>query len=70
MIGYDGKLVQLVFSFEMDWDPPLPVVKKATELYPALCFELRYYQGCCDDPGIFSCAAGVVSDESEPYSRN
>jgi hypothetical protein len=70
VIGYDGKLVQLGFSFETDWDPPLPVVKKAAELYPALCFELRYYQGCWDDPGIFCCAAGVVSDESEPYSRN
>jgi hypothetical protein len=48
----------------------LPVIKKAAELYPALCFELRYYRGCWDDPGIFSCAAGVVSDESEPYFGN
>ncbi|HMB06331.1 MAG TPA: hypothetical protein VKP69_21685, partial [Isosphaeraceae bacterium] len=29
VIGYDGKLVQLAFSFKTDRDPPLPVIKKA-----------------------------------------
>src|SRR5512135_839915 len=64
--AYDDK-VQVVLFFDTAWSPPTPVIRKASELYPALCFELRYYEGDCGVPGLFSCTKGAVSDESEPY---
>jgi len=66
--GYDGKTVEVVFHFDTAWSPPKPVIEKAAQLYPALRFELRYFEcGCCFN-GLFRCSAGEVeSDESGPY---
>src|SRR5512135_2765813 len=53
--------------FDTAWSPPKPVIKRAAELYPALRFELRYFDcGCCFN-GLFCCSGGeVVTDESGP----
>jgi len=60
MTGYDEKTVEVVFHFDTAWSPPKPVIKKAAELYPALRFELRYFEcGCCFN-GLFRCSAGAV----------
>jgi hypothetical protein len=60
--------VAVVFHFDTAWSPPLPVVRKAAELFPSLSFELRYFE--CGDGfnGMFCCSRGEVDfDESGPY---
>ena len=42
--GYDEKTLEVVFHFDTAWSPPMPVIKRAAELYPALRFELRYFE--------------------------
>ena len=60
MTGYDEKTLEVVFHFDTAWSPPMPVIKRAAELYPALRFELRYFEcGCCFN-GLFRCSAGAV----------
>ena len=64
----DGKTVEVVFHFDTAWSPPLPVIKNAAERYPALSFDLRYFEcGCCFH-GVFRCKGGEVEeDESGEY---
>ena len=66
--GYDGKTLEVVFHFDTAWSPPTPVIAKAAERFPALTFELRYFEcGCCFN-GLFRCSRGEVeSDESGAY---
>ena len=66
--GYDGKTLEVVFHFDTAWSPPKPVIEKAAKLYPALRFELRYFEcGCCFN-GLFCCSGGEVeTDECGPY---
>ena len=57
-----------MIHFDTAWSPPLPVVRKAAELFPSLSFELRYFE--CGDGfnGLFCCREGEVDfDESGPY---
>lgn len=66
--GDDEKTLVVVFHFSTAWSPPKPVIEKASERYPALTFELRYFEcGCCFN-GLFRCKGGEVeSDKSGPY---
>jgi hypothetical protein len=36
---------KLFYGFETAWSPPLPVIMKMTELFPALRFNLKYWEG-------------------------
>ena len=66
--GYDGKMLEVVFHFNTAWSPPRPVIKRASELYPALRLELRYFECGCGFNGLFSCSGGEVeTDESGLY---
>lgn len=66
--GEDGE-VELHFSTA--WSPPLPVIRKASEKYPELQFELRYFERGCGFNGLYRCRAGeVLDDESGPYFGN
>ena len=66
--GYDGKTVKVVFHFDTAWSPPTPVIKRAAELYPALRFELRYFERGAQFNGQLCCSGGAVEcDESGPY---
>jgi hypothetical protein len=66
--GYDGKTLEVVFHFDTAWSPPTPVIKRAAELYPALRFELRYFDCRAQFNGLFYCCDGEVkADESGPY---
>ena len=68
MTGYDGKTLEVVFHFDTAWSPPTPVIKNAAERFPALTFELRYFEcGDCFN-GLFCCSGGaVVTDKSGEY---
>ena len=66
--GYDPKTAQVIFHFDTAWSPPLPVIAKAAELFPALRFDLRYFECGGQFNGMFYCSEGkTVSDESGPY---
>jgi hypothetical protein len=60
--------VQVVYHFATAWSPPLPVVRQAAERFPALEFELRYFERGAGFNGLFLCRGGRVSrDERGPY---
>jgi hypothetical protein len=62
----DGKTLHVVFHFDTPENPPMAVIKKAAARYPALRFELRYYECQCVSDGLFCCSGGeVVEDDDE-----
>ena len=63
-----GGTVEVGFHFDTAWSPPTPVIAKAAERFPALTFELRYFEcGDCFN-GLFRCDGGaVVTDKSGEY---
>ncbi len=60
--------LEAMVMFETAWSPPLPVIKRAAELYPDISFTLKYFErGACYN-GMYCCEGGeVVYDESGPY---
>ncbi len=63
--GEDGT-VEMHFSTA--WSPPLPVIRKASEMFPELDFELRYFERGCGFNGLCICRGGeAVIDEAGPY---
>jgi hypothetical protein len=67
-LGGGEDAAEVVFHFDTAWSPPLPLVRRASELFPTLTFELRYFEslGCFN--GMLCCSQGEVSfDESGPY---
>ena len=68
MTDDDGKTLRVVFHFDTPESPSTAVIKKAAERYPALRFELSYFECECVFEGHFCCSGGEVeSDESGPY---
>lgn len=66
--GSEEGTVAVVFHFDTAWSPPLPIVRKAAELFPSLSFELRYFECGVGCNGMFRCSRGEVDfDESGPY---
>jgi len=60
--------LSVLVTFETAWAPPLPIVMKASEQFPELEFELRYFEGRMEFNGIFACKRGEVTrDEDGPY---
>jgi hypothetical protein len=56
------------YSFDTAWSPPLPVVKKASAMFPDLVFTLRYFERGMEFNGIYRCKGGEVErSESGPY---
>jgi hypothetical protein len=66
--GLTHGTVMVFYNLNTAWSPPLPVIQKASELFPLLSFELRYFEsGCCFN-GMFCCSGGAVTlDDSGPY---
>ena len=64
----DGKTLRVVFHFNTPESPSTAVIKKAAERYPALRFELQYFECVCEFEGLFCCSRGKVEpDESDEY---
>lgn len=62
-----GKLTVL-FYFSTAWSPPCPVIRAASERFPEISFDLRYYEGLACFCGRFTCRGGlVVHDVCRPY---
>jgi hypothetical protein len=56
---------QVVMRFGTAWSPPEPIVKKLSEMFPALTFKLEYEESGYAYYGFFDCENGeVVRDDS------
>lgn len=56
----DGSTATAVVHFETAWSPPLPVVFTASEQFPSIDFDLRYFErGACFQ-GRYHCRGGEV----------
>jgi hypothetical protein len=60
---YDLEDGELVMHFDTAWSPPLPVIKKASELFPALQFDLRYFECGVGFNGVYRCQGGQVEED-------
>lgn len=58
-----------VVHFDTAWSPPLPVVLSASRRFPALVFDLRWYERGMRVRGRYRCRDGaVLCDRSWDYS--
>ena len=58
----------LFYTFQSAWSPPLPVIRKMSELFPTLEFDLRYFEGGSGFNGMFQMRNGkVLSDKRAEY---
>ena len=63
---FDGESV--VIHFKSAWAPPKPVIEKAGEMFPALEFDLRYFECGAAFNGILRIEKGEVThDETGTY---
>lgn len=66
--GLTDDTIEVVYNLDTAWSPPLPVIQKASELFPLLSFELRYFECGGGFNGMLCCRGGEVTyDESGPY---
>ncbi len=66
---FEEGVEDLKYEFECAWSPPLPVIKKMSELFPLLEFELRYFERGVGFKGLYRCEAGeVTEDKGGAYS--
>jgi hypothetical protein len=56
---------ELKYHFDTAWSPPLPLIEKAGELFPALRFSLHYYEPLMEFQGTFEMERGLVIQDSE-----
>jgi hypothetical protein len=65
----DGLEVEI--NFDTAWSPPRPVIERASELFPELRFDLRYFERGAAVNGLFVCEGGkVLANESGAYFGN
>ena len=58
-------------NFRTPWCAPAPVVLRASELYPDLDFDLRYFERGMAFNGVYRCKAGkALEDECAKYFGN
>lgn len=66
-----GGELSAALHFDTAWSPPRPVILKASELFPDLRFDLRYFEGRGGFCGTCICEGGSVTrDDTRPYSGN
>jgi len=66
-----GEEAEVTIHFATAWSPPLPVIRKAGELFPELYLRLCYYEAGMEFHGLYCCTNGeVVRDESGRYFGN
>jgi hypothetical protein len=62
---------ELFYTFASAWSPPLPVVKKMSEMFKGLRFILTYFECGMAFNGIFICEDGkVIEDKTGAYFGN
>lgn len=62
-----GERLTASVEFRTAWSPPMPVVLKASELFPDLEFDLGYFEPFGNFAGCFRCSGGLPThDECWP----
>jgi hypothetical protein len=56
---------EMTYNFDCAWSPCLPVIKKMSEMFPKLCFELRYFECGSEFNGIYVCKNGEIIREQQ-----
>jgi Ferredoxin-like domain in Api92-like protein len=61
----------LLYGFECAWSPPVPLIRKMGEMFPALSFKLKYFEAGMAFQGVFEMREGHCSiDECKTYRGN
>lgn len=63
-LNYESK-EELSYIFNTAWSPPIPVIEKASKLFPKLNFTLEYSESGNDFAGILECEGGEVIKQEE-----
>lgn len=56
---------ELAYRLETAWSPPAPVVQKMGEMFPALEFELRYFEAGMSFNGLMRIEKGKVTADMQ-----
>ena len=63
-----GSRSRATYYFESAWSPPIPVIHKMSDKYPAVRFLLKYYERGAQFKGIFEIKGGkILRDLKEDY---
>ena len=57
------KLKHTFYFFTCAWNPPLPLIRKMAEMFPALAFSLRYYEAGMGFSGLYGVKGEDVLDD-------
>lgn len=65
----DGRaMLGVELNFDTAWSPPKPLIERASEQFPGLVFDLRYFECGMGFNGQLVCERGeVLGDEVGPY---
>lgn len=56
-------------TFQTAWSPPIPVIRRLSELFPAVSVTLKYFEAGMGFAGTYTVRAGVVKrNEDKAYS--
>lgn len=59
---------EVQLTFDTAWSPPLPIIKRLSELFPEHTFVLNYYEGLMGFQGTYEVINGqVMEDSSSDY---
>ncbi|MBT6761408.1 hypothetical protein HOA92_00035 [archaeon] len=53
------------FGFETAWNPPIPVIKKMSEMFKWLNFSIHYFDHCSERKGIVKFSNGILRKEEK-----
>lgn len=62
---------RLTITFQTAWSPPIPIVEKASEMFPLLEFTLKYFERGGAFQGVYKIKDGtILEDSSREYKGN
>lgn len=62
--AYDMRILSNGFVFQTAWDHPYPIVKKLSEMFPSIVFQVMYAdEDLGNNMGVYSIQDGSVDDE-------
>ncbi len=63
--SYKSSWNYIKYAFDTAWSPPIPLIKKMSDLFPELHFELRYFEGGMGFNGILICVGGTIKEDEQ-----
>jgi Ferredoxin-like domain in Api92-like protein len=70
-VHVEEKEGEVIYYFDTGWTPPIPVVRKAIELFPTVSFDLYYCEPLLRYEGrLFGCKGKVTIDETSEFIRD